>query len=126
MEEIRPEGEYIDESIVPQKELREHNILIKHDKNGNELCAIEWTTSPYKGIIFVFDKVEFLPVGMSESLRVKFNYDILREPQESYVTEDLVTELGDFLMLKIAQQLSDNELIYHGGVNETPLPTRDD
>lgn len=107
------------------EELREHKVLIKHDKNGNEICAIEWLTESYKGIIFIFDKVEFVEQA-DDTMRVKFNYDVLREPEQPYEKEDLIPVLGDFLMAKVAQQLADNELIYSGGTNVIPRPERDE
>lgn len=105
------------EDIMVEKSIRAHKVLSKTGPNGL-IYAIEFVDEPYEGMIFSFDKVEFIPDG-DDSMRLKFNYDIIKEPKELYIPHELERELGDFLVLKIAEQLKEQELIYHGGTNDS-------
>lgn len=106
--------------IMVKRSLREHKVLEK-EIGGEKVTAIQFTSDPYCDIIFSYGKVDFVPQILEngeEHLVVKFDYEIHKEPKELYIKENLERDLGDFLMLLIAQQMEDGELIYSGGTDE--------
>jgi 3-oxoacyl-ACP reductase-like protein len=94
---------------------RPHQVL---ESRATGQTAIKLTEEPYSGIIFNYDRVEFVPDDENDKLHIKFEYDIVNDNGVKYVKEELETYLGDFLQELIMYGILNNDLIYTGGVDE--------
>lgn len=98
------------------------------DEVTNGKCnAIEFCEAPYDGMIFSFGSVTF-DGDMDDidgELKIMFEYDVHKEPNEKYTHEEMTQHLGDFLISLIEEQLKTGEIVYSGGT-DVKRPTRDE
>ena len=92
-------------------------VILEHKHAG--LQAIKLLTEPFSGIIYTYGKIEFEEDVENNSLRLKFEYEILdgadkgmtdKAPFESYI--------GYLLEEMIHDGIEKNNLTYTGGVDE--------
>lgn len=96
------------EYIPPKFEILDHSI--EEDRQVN---SIKFISGPYAGLVFSYGKVQFVEDEFSEELIMKFDYDVFEESH--YMGDDIVTYLGDFLVMLLREQLRYNEVVYTGG-----------
>jgi hypothetical protein len=82
------------------------------------LEAIRLTDEPYSGIIFQYGKVEFEPDEENDTLRLKFEYDILDQNKKIFDEKIFEKYIGDLLTQLIMQGVAENSLTYTGGTDE--------
>lgn len=91
--------------------------VLEHKTNG--LQAIKLLDEPFEGIIYTYGRVSFEEDAEHDTLRLKFEYEILEDsakgmsdmkPFEKYI--------GDILQEIIHQGIEENNLTYTGGVDE--------
>ena len=90
------------------------------EKEGSHTIALKFLEGIYEGLIFSYDRVEFVEHGDEDAVTLKFNYEVHKKPQgiEEFDFEELEYVLGGFLTDLIQEQLKKNELIFAGGVDE--------
>jgi hypothetical protein len=88
-------------------------IAVESRKTG--VVALKLTEGPFEGIIFSYGKVDFQEQG--DTCKLHFEYEVHQSPID-YDKEELEPYLGDLLQFIIMDQLSKNEIIYTGGIDE--------
>lgn len=76
---------------------------------------VKLTSGDHEGIIYSYGEVSLAEEG--EHLRLKFEYDI-HDYAEREIKDSFITEIGDVLQDIMLEQLSKNEVVYKGGVDE--------
>lgn len=90
---------------------RKHEI----DHNGRPVYAIELQEPSLYGIMVVFNKVKLQEED--DSVRLKFDYDIVNDTVKRYSKKELETVLGLILQELIIEGLENNTLVYSGGTD---------
>ena len=90
-------------------------FVVLQSRKG-EHDRIKLTEGPYEGIIFSYGSVNFEEDG--DNLKLKFEYEIHEAEGVSYVQSEFEQAIGQLLQLIIVEQLSKNEVVYTGGVDE--------
>ena len=98
--------------------MRAHSIVEGYT-TAKGCDAIRFLSAPYEGMIFSYGAVSFDENYADDELHVVFEYDIHKEPDESYTEHEMRQCLGDFLMDLILDQLGDGEIVYSGGTGGT-------
>jgi hypothetical protein len=88
-------------------------IAVENRKTG--VVALKLTEQPFEGIIISYGKVDFNEQG--DTCKLHFEYDVHESPVD-YDRAELEHYLGDLLQFLIMDQLSKNEIIYTGGIDE--------
>ena len=88
-------------------------VAVENGKTG--VVALKLTEGPYEGIIFSYGKVDFEEQG--EKCKLHFEYEV-HKSEIDYVTEEFEHYIGDLLQFITMDQLSKNEIIYTGGIDE--------
>ena len=94
--------------------IKNYKLLDEKDPQG--FFYVKLTDGKHEGIIYSYGKVEFIEEG--ETLRLKFDYDIIDDNDIDVDTQEFKQEIGDILMQMIEEGLSKNSLVYTGGVDE--------
>jgi len=89
-------------------------IVLENTKPGEE--RIKLTEGSYSGIIFSYGKVTFDEQG--DTCKMHFEYDVHDAAGVPYVQSEFEQAIGQLLQLIIVEQLSKNEVVYTGGVDE--------
>ena len=89
-------------------------VVLRSKKGEND--RIKLTEGPYAGIIYSYGSVSFEEDG--DTLKLKFEYDIHEADGISYVQSEFEQSIGQLLQLILVDQLSKNEVVYTGGVDE--------
>lgn len=93
-------------------------ITVLENKH-NGINAIKLTEGAFSGIIYSYGKIEFDEDPENDVVKLNFEYDIIdyadkqlsdKKPFEQYI--------GDILVELIHQGISNNDLVYTGGVDE--------
>lgn len=94
-----------------------HKIL--ESKNDEGMYAIQLTDPPYEGMVFTFGEVKFPEQDEDgDTCTISFDYDVLDDNGVKYDVDEFEKYIGDFLIELIVYQLSKNEIVYKGGVDE--------
>jgi hypothetical protein len=94
-----------------------HTIV--ESKSDKGLSAIKLTDPPYAGIVFSYGKVQF-PEDLEEDedCRVSFDYNVYDDAGVEYNVDEFEKYIGDFLIELIMYQLSKNDIVYTGGIDD--------
>jgi hypothetical protein len=96
-----------------------YKFVEKVEASGQYTIALKLLEGKYEGLIFSYDKVEFVEHGDENAVTLKFGYEIHRKPEGLEVDfDELEYVLGGFLTELIQEQLGNNELIFTGGTDE--------
>ena len=93
--------------------------VFANKEGGND--AIMFEEGPYQGVTFSYGKIEFPNDGEPDGdgqVHMKFEYEILSDISEEYDIKEFEGYIGDYLLDLIAEQISKNEVVYSGGVDE--------
>lgn len=94
-------------------------ITVESKTTGLE--AIKLLEDPYSGIIFTYGKVSFDEDDANDTLKIKFDYDILHDPnneRKGFVKEEFEQYIGDLLQELLHQELAKNNVTYTGGIDD--------
>jgi len=91
------------------------NYIILEDSTNQGYQYVKLTSGVHEGIIYSYGGVNLIEEG--ETLRLKFDYDI-HDHAEKEIHESFINEIGDVLQDIMLEQLSKNEVVYKGGVDE--------
>lgn len=94
--------------------LKRYKLLDEKDPQG--FFYVKLTDRPYEGIIYSYGKVELLEEG--DSLRLKFDYEIIDDNSIDVDEQAFKQEIGDILVEMIEEGVAKNSLVYTGGVDE--------
>ena len=97
-----------------------YTFVEKAEASGQHTIALKLLEGKYEGLIFSYDRVEFVEHGDENAVTLKFGYEVHRKPagMEELDFEELEYVLGGFLTELIQEQLGRNELIFTGGTDE--------
>ena len=94
-----------------------HTIV--ESRNNEGLSAIKLTDPPYAGIVFSYGKVQFPEdLAEDEDCQVSFDYDVYDDAGVEYNVDEFEKYIGDFLIELIMYQLSKNDIVYTGGIDD--------
>ena len=94
-----------------------HTIV--ESSNNDSLSAIKLTDPPYAGIVFSYGKVQFPEdLAEDEDCQVSFDYDVYDDAGVEYNVDEFEKYIGDFLIELIMYQLSKNDIVYTGGIDD--------
>jgi len=86
-------------------------------KDFNGFIELEVNEGPFSGIKFHYEDIKFVEENPDGSATMNFGYQIT-DGVPSNVAE-FEKFLGDMLIKFLEDQLKKNEVVYHGGVDET-------
>lgn len=95
--------------------VRPHKMVESRD---DAITAIKLTEEPFKGIIFSYGKVDFIPDEIHDKLTIKFDYEIHEDIETAYDKAEFEQYIGDMLQEFVIQGINDNSIVYTGGVDE--------
>ena len=95
--------------------VRPHQIV--EDRNSG-FDAIKLTEYPYEGIIISYGQVNFIPDEENDTLRIKFDYDILEGNVPDWNKPKFEQYIGELLQELIHQGIQENSLTYTGGIDD--------
>ena len=97
-----------------------YTFVEKTEASGQYTVALKLLEGTYEGMIFSYDKVEFIEHGDENAVTLKFGYEIHLKPpgMEEIDFDELEYVLGGFLQELIQEQLAKNELVFTGGTDE--------
>lgn len=95
--------------------VRPHKVV--EDRNSG-LDAIKLTEYPYEGIIITYGQVNFEPDEQNDTLKIKFEYDILEGNVPDWNKPKFEQYIGDLLQELIHQGIEENSLTYTGGIED--------
>lgn len=87
--------------------------ILDEDFNGSQL--IKLTSNDYSGIIYTYGQVRL--IEEEDTLRVQFEYDIVENPV-GVLDSNFKNHIGDILIDILDSQLSKNQVVYTGGIDE--------
>ena len=90
---------------------------VKHEieHEGRPVYSIELLDPQFSGIMVVFNRVKLQEEN--ETVRLKFDYDIINDTVKRYSKKELETVLGLILQELIIEGLRTNSLVYSGGTD---------
>jgi len=91
------------------------NYEVLDDVTPDGFRYVKLTSGVHEGIIYSYGAVNL--VEEDEQIRLKFEYNI-HDYAEREVTDSFINEIGDILQDIMLEQLSKNEVVYKGGVDE--------
>lgn len=93
-----------------------YEILDEQNSGVNYIRLLE---GPYKDMVFSFGKISFSEIEDNDSdIEMHFDYDIKDSSGVEYVTEEFEQYIGNMLKEILIYQISQNEAVYTGGVDE--------
>jgi hypothetical protein len=93
--------------------------VIVESRSDEGLSAIKLTDDPYAGIVFSFGKVQFPEdLAEDENCQISFDYDVYDDAGVEYNVDEFEKYIGDFLIELIMYQLSKNDIVYTGGIDD--------
>jgi len=104
-------------SATDKKKIKRYAFV---QKEGDDFTCIKLLEDKYEGVIYKYGKVAF---GQNENpdgtLPMKFDYDIIRNPNNLEVAddEDFMEYIGDILLEIMEQQLKDGTAIVNEWTN---------
>jgi hypothetical protein len=91
------------------------NYEILDDSTPDGFKYVKLTSGDHEGIIYSYGAVNL--VEEDEQVRLKFEYNI-HDYAERELKDNFINEIGDVLQNIMLEQLSKNEVVYKGGVDE--------
>ena len=88
--------------------------VLDEDFDGSRL--IKLTSNEYSGIIYSYGRVKL--IEEDAGLRVQFHYDIHENPIGVLDEANFRHHIGDILIDLLDEQLSQNQVVYTGGIDE--------
>lgn len=91
-------------------------VTVQSRRDG--LDAIKLLDEPFSGIIYTYGKVSFEEDEANDSLKIKFEYEILdKNNKEMSDMKPFEKYIGDLLQELIHKGIEENNLTYTGGVD---------
>lgn len=92
-------------------------VVVESKYSG--IDAIKLTEHPFDGIIYTYGKVEFEENEETDSLHIKFEYEILDNAGKGFSDKQPFEEyIGKILEDLLHEGIAKNDLIYTGGIDE--------
>jgi len=85
------------------------------DQQSNGFDIVELTSPEYSGILYTYGGVRL--IEEDETLRVKFDYDVIVDNGVDTKSQEFRNHIGDILMELIEQGAMNNNLTYTGGTD---------
>jgi hypothetical protein len=92
-------------------------VIVMQNRH-NDMQALKLTEEPYKGIMYVYGKVDFDADEENDIAHLKFDYEIIDNANKEYDAKEFEAYIGKILEELIHQGIKDNSLVYTGGIDE--------